>query len=267
MPSIIPIDDPADPRLAPYRDVRDRDLAGRGGRFMAEGEVVLRTLIRGGRHAVESVLLAARRVAGLEDALAALPADTPVYAASQAVVDAVAGFPLHRGVLAVGVRAADPGAAARLGACGPRALVLAAFGIGNHDNMGGLFRNAAAFGCEAVLLDAACCDPLYRKAIRVSVGAALTTPFARLSADEDAPALLAAHGFEALALSPAGAEPLRRVARPPRAALLVGAEGPGLAPDLLARTRTVSIPMAAGFDSLNVATAAAIALHHLACAA
>ena len=263
---LIPIDDPADARLAPYRDVRDRDLAGRGGGFMAEGEVVLRTLIRSGRHGVASVLLAAKRADGLADALAALPPATPVYLAAQPVMDAVAGFPLHRGVLAVGRRGPDPGADALLAGCGPRALVLALVGIGNHDNMGGLFRNAAAFGADAVLLDATCCDPLYRKAIRVSVGAALILPWARLPPGDDLAARLQAHGFDALALSPGGAEPLSAVRRSPRAALVAGAEGPGLPPALLARARTVSIPMHPGFDSLNVSVAAAVALHHLACA-
>jgi tRNA G18 (ribose-2'-O)-methylase SpoU len=142
-------------------------------------------------------------------------------------------------------------------------LVLALSGIGNHDNMGGLFRNAAAFGAGAVLLDAGCCDPLYRKAVRVSVGAALAVPFARLPRGTDLVGLLEEHGFEVLALSPSGSSPLAGLRRPPRAALLLGAEGPGLAPEVLARALTVSIPMAGEFDSLNVATACGIALHHL----
>lgn len=263
MPRFMAVDDADDPRLDPYRDVRERDLAGRNG-FMAEGEVVLRTLLREGRHGVRSVLLAQGRESKLVDALARLPQDTPVLLAPRPVLDAVAGFPLHRGVLAEGVRAPEEGAGALLARCGPRALVVALFGVGNHDNMGGVFRNAAAFGADAVLLDATCCDPLYRKAIRVSVGAALTTPFARLTTGEDAPALLAEHGFAALSLSPAGRRPLHAAARPPRAALLLGAEGPGLAPDLLARTRTLAIPMAGTFDSLNLATTSGIALHHLA---
>src|SRR6185312_14162485 len=142
--------------------------------------------------------------------------------------------------------------------------VLALFGIGNHDNMGGLFRNAAAFGAGAVLLAQDCCDPLYRKAIRVSVGAALRAPFARFGPDEDPIATLRGAGFEALALSPAGGERLSALEPPPRAAILLGAEGPGLPPGLLARARTVRIPMSPGWDSLNVAVAGAIALHHLA---
>ena len=265
MPVFHTVDDPDDPRIALYRDVRDRDLRGREGAFMAEGEVVLRTALRDGRHPIESVLLLDRRLPKLLDALDALPEPAPVYLAPQTVLDAVAGFPLHRGVLALGRRAPDPGADALLSLPGP-ARVLVLFGIANHDNMGGLFRNAAAFGARAVLLDAECCDPLYRKSVRVSVGAALTTPFARLAPGEDVLARLSAHGFEALALSPAGAEPLHRLRPPERAALLLGAEGPGLAPDVLVRARTVAIPMIGRFDSLNVATAGALALHRLATA-
>ena len=263
MAVLIPITDPDDPRAAPYRDVRERDLVGRQGRFIAEGEVVLRVLAGSNRYAAESVLVDERRLAKLAPLLAALPAATPVFSAGQAVVDAIAGFHLHRGVLAIGRRPPDGGAEALLTSLSDAPLVMALFGIANHDNMGGLFRNAAAFGVDAVLLDASACDPLYRKAIRVSVGGALVVPFARLRAGEDPLALLARHGFEALALTPSGAAPLATVSPPARCALLLGAEGPGLPADVLARARTVAIPMAAGFDSLNVATAAAIVLHHL----
>jgi tRNA G18 (ribose-2'-O)-methylase SpoU len=113
------------------------------------------------------------------------------------------------------------------------------------------------------MLDADCCDPLYRKAIRVSVGAALTVPYARLERGADLVAVLAAAGFEVLALSPAGIAELEDVAPRPRQAVLFGAEGPGLALEVMARARTVRIPMAGGFDSLNVATASGIVLHHL----
>lgn len=260
---IIPIDQADDPRIAAYRDLRERDVTGRQGGFVAEGEVVLRTLLRAGRHGLESVLLAQKRVAALADAVEALPASVPVYAAPQAVLDGIVGFPIHRGVLALGRRAPEPAVEPLLQGLGPRALALGLFGIGNHDNMGGLFRNAAAFGVDVVLLDSTCCDPLYRKAIRVSVGAALTVPFVRLPADVDPVALLARHGFAALALSPSGSTPLAQLRRPDRAAVLLGAEGPGLRPELLGRTQTVSIPMAGAFDSLNVATTSGIVLHHL----
>jgi tRNA G18 (ribose-2'-O)-methylase SpoU len=259
---LIPIDDPADPRVEPFLDVRERDLVGRQGRFVAEGEVVL--AVAAGRGLIEALLVDRKRVEGLEPILRRLDAETPVYTGSQAVLDAVAGFHIHRGILAIGRRPAEPAAAALLAGLPQRSTVLALFGIGNHDNMGGLFRNAAAFGAGAVLLAQDCCDPLYRKAIRVSVGATLTTPFARFAAGEDPIAVLEAAEFEPLALSPAGRERLSAVEPPARAAVLLGAEGPGLSPEIMARARTVSIPMAEGWDSLNVAAAGAIALHHLA---
>jgi tRNA G18 (ribose-2'-O)-methylase SpoU len=261
---LISIGDPDDPRIAAYRHIRERDLVGREGLFIAEGEVVLRHLISSERFETVSVLLAEKRAAKLAPMAAATRPDRPIYIASQAVIDAVAGFPLHRGILAVGRKAAQVDAEALLESLPQQALILVLYGIGNHDNMGGLFRNAAAFGASAVLLDATSCDPLYRKAIRVSVGAALLIPFARFGAGEDALALLDRQGFEALALSPSGAQTLSQVRPTSRTALVLGAEGPGLPPTLLARCRTVRIAMAPGFDSLNVAVTAGIALHHFA---
>lgn len=264
---MIRIDDPDDPRIAAYRNVRERDLVGREGLFVAEGEVVLRVLARSPLMAPVSVLLAEKRVEGLAEITDTLPAEAPVYAAGQAVMDAIVGFHIHRGILAVGRRRRTPSAAELLAILPARATVLVLCGIGNHDNMGGLFRNAAAFGVDAVLLDPDCCDPLYRKAIRVSVGAALIMPFAWLARDEDLCGVLEAAGFEALALSPRGETRLADLERPARTAVLLGAEGPGLSEAVMARARTVSIPMAAGFDSLNVATTAGIVLHHLGFAA
>ncbi len=264
MPILIPIDDPDDPRIAAYRDVRERDLVGRDGHFIAEGAVVVRSLVVASGHRARSLLLADKRVAALEPLLAKLPADTPVYAAGQAVLDRIVGFALHRGILALGERAPQPSAADLLATMPARARVVMLFGIGNHDNLGGIYRNAAAFGADGVILDSGCCDPLYRKAIRVSVGATLLVPTARLAAGEDPLALLDALGFEGVALSPSGAETLARMVPPPRAALLFGSEGPGLPPALLARARSVRIPMAGDFDSLNVATTSGIVLHHCA---
>ena len=261
----IVIDDPADRRIAPYVQVRERDLVGRRGEFIAEGEVVLRVLLGGGaRCRADSVLVAEKRLSHLIPLLKAVDAATPIYVASQAVMDAVVGFHIHRGMLAHGMRPDAHGADALLAGLPPRAIVLALFGIANHDNMGGIFRNAAAFGVDAVLLDATCCDPLYRKAIRVSVGATLKVPFARLAREEDVLGLLSRHRFEPLALAPAGAELLGGLERPDRAAILLGAEGPGLPPPLIAGARSLAIPMAPGWDSLNVAAASAVVLHHLA---
>jgi tRNA G18 (ribose-2'-O)-methylase SpoU len=259
---IIAIEDPADPRLAPYRDLRDRALRDRGD-FIAEGEVVLRTLLRAGRHPIRSMLLAERQAERLAELIAIAPDDVPVYAAPQALMDQIVGFPIHRGILAHGqaAPALDPGAF--LAGLAPDAVVLGLMGIANHDNVGGLFRNAAAFGAAGVVLDADCCPPLYRKAIRVSVGAALTMPFVQLPAGTDVLALFARHGFDLIALSPAGGRPLRKLKRRGRMAVLLGTEGEGLSPTLLARAQTVSIPMAAGFDSLNVGVTSGIVLHHL----
>jgi tRNA G18 (ribose-2'-O)-methylase SpoU len=259
---LIPIDDPDDPRLAHYRQVRERDLVGRAGGFIAEGVVVLEKLIRAGRHPLCSVLVAEKRVEALAPLLSGLAPDVSVYAAGQAVMDAVVGFHIHRGVLAAGVRA-ETDLESLLAGLPPRALVVGLAGIANHDNMGGLFRNAAAFGADAVLLDDDCCDPLYRKAIRVSVGAALTTPFARGGTAADLAARLAGAGFEVLALSPHGDTELADVIPGPRMAALFGAEGPGLSPAVMARARGVRIAMAGGFDSLNVATTSGIVLHRL----
>jgi tRNA G18 (ribose-2'-O)-methylase SpoU len=263
VPQIIHIADPADPRIEAYRDIKERDLVGRQGRFVAEGEVVLRTAIRSGRHPLESVLLTEGRVESLADALAGLPGDIPIYSAPQAILDGIVGFRLHRGILAIGSQGEMRTADELLSAMPDHAQVVVVMGVSNHDNVGGIFRNAAAFGVDAVLLDDTCCDPYYRKAIRVSVGATLIVPFARLGRGEDPVGLLDRHGFEAVALSPSGAGRLSDYAPAARTGLILGAEGPGLPGEVLAKAHTVGIPMATGFDSLNVATTSGIALHHL----
>jgi tRNA G18 (ribose-2'-O)-methylase SpoU len=252
-----------DPRLEPYLRVRERDLGRRDGLFVIEGRIALERAIEAARFPLESVFLLEGRVAALTDVLARLSPDVPVYVAAQDVLDQVAGFHLHRGVLALARRGSATGAAALLDGLGTGpALVLGLIGLSNHDNVGGCFRNAAAFGAGAVLLDETCCDPLYRKAIRVSSGAALTVPFAHSGTSDGMIEAFKACGFEAWALSPSGGEPLSRLEPPPRLALLLGAEGPGLPASVLACVRRVTIPMATGFDSLNVATAGAIALAH-----
>jgi len=262
MAQLQPVTTPDDPRLEAYRNVRERDLVGRAGLFVAEGKVVLEKLAAAGRHRLRSVLVSQAKAPGLAALLAGLPAEVPAYVASQPVMDSLAGFPIHRGVLAIGERG-EVAAEALLEALPARALVVALSAVANHDNMGGVFRNAAAFGADAVLLDSACCDPLYRKAIRVSVGATLVMPFARLGRGVDILATLGGAGFEVLALSPGAGEDLDAVVPPPRTAALFGAEGPGLDPGLLARARSVRIPMPGDFDSLNLATASGIALYRL----
>ena len=203
LPHIVPIDDPDDPRIAVYRQVRERDLVGRGGGFIAEGEVVLRVLLGpASRFAAASLLVAEKRLERLAPLLARVDPEVPVYAAGQAVMDAIVGFHIHRGILAHGLRGPEPDAETLMRGLPPRAVVLMMFAIANHDNLGGLFRNAAAFGADAVLLDAASCDPLYRKAIRVSVGAALSAPFARLAADQDPLGSAGPHRFRGYRAQP-----------------------------------------------------------------
>mgnify|MGYP001809586058 CR=1 FL=1 len=257
------IERPDDPRVEDYRDIRERDLVGRRGLFVAEGAVVLAAALDGGRHRLRSVLASEARAAGDEGLLARVPDDVPVYVAGAAVMNAVAGFDLHRGLVAIGERAPDPGADALLAGLGPRGLALVALGIANHDNMGGLFRAAAAFGVGAVILDRGSCDPLYRKAIRVSVGHALRVPFATVADEEAALDALERAGTRALALTPGGALAVEDARPTGPTALVVGAEGPGLRPGVLDRVETLRIDMPGRIDSLNVATAAAIALHRL----
>lgn len=263
MPQFRVVTDPADPAVAPFRAIKERDLVGREGLFIAEGETVLRAFVRDAPERVVSLLIDPKRQDKLADVFAGLPKGVPVCLADQAVLDAIAGFHLHRGVLAVGRKPEPVEASALLAALPQRAVALVLCGIANHDNMGGIYRNAAAFGADAVILDADCCDPLYRKAIRVSVGAVLSVPTARLRRGEDIAGLLERSGFEVLALSPSARETLARLEPAPRTAVLLGAEGPGLSAEVLARARAVGIPMANGFDSLNVATTSGIVLHHL----
>ncbi|MDP3897070.1 MAG: RNA methyltransferase [Mesorhizobium sp.] len=263
MPDIIRIDDPADPRIAAYRDIRERDLVGREGRFVAEGKVVLNVLFSAARFETESLLVLENRLAGLADLLPLVPHGVPVFVAAADVMDGIAGFHMHRGILAIGRRRRAQGIEEMLAALPDRALVVALAGIANHDNIGSIFRNAAAFGADAVVLDTTCCDPLYRKAIRVSVGAALKVPFGVADDLDGMVGRLADAGFDVLALSPRGAIDIGAVPPSARVALLLGSEGDGLPEALLARLKSVRIPMSPDFDSLNVAAASAVALHRL----
>jgi len=257
------IADRHDPRIADYLDVRERDLVGRDGRFIAEGAVVLRSLLASRLCRPCSILVDERRLAALSPLLERAPADVPLYVAPQLVIDEIAGFHLHRGILAVGERTTTLSADAFLSQMPAKALVLVLAGLGNHDNMGGAFRNAAAFAADGVLIDERCCDPFYRKAIRVSVGASLTTPWVRGGSAGALVDLLRGAGFEVLSLSPSGQTTLGDIRPVGRTAVLLGAEGPGLPGSVLAVTRSIRIPMAARFDSLNVATTSGIVLHHL----
>lgn len=265
---LIAIEDPADPRIAEFTQIRERDLTGRSGQFIAEGTVVLRMLA--GAHAAgrsfraEKLLLLRNRVEGVADLIDAFPSEVPVYVAEGPVLDAIAGFHLHRGVLALGRRANAPSAVELTASLPQTSLVLVGCGISNHDNIGALFRNAAGFGADAVLLDETCCDPLYRKALRVSVGSVLTTPYARDGSAADRLSALAEAGFAIWALSPSGSTEISAIPPSPRMALVMGTEGEGLPKAILERFHTARIAQMPGLDSLNVGTASGIALYSLA---
>ena len=197
------------PRIAAYRDIREADLVGREGHFIAEGEVVVRVLLTASLHGAVSLLLAEKRVAALQGGNRKIcRSRSRSTSRRQEILDEIAGFPMHRGILALGRRAAFPSAKGETELAGLRRRASGPRPLGHRQprqhgrhlpQRRGLRRRCL------VILDSDCCDPLYRKAIRVSVGAALTVPFARLQRGEDAIALLAAHGFAALALTPGGA--------------------------------------------------------------
>jgi tRNA G18 (ribose-2'-O)-methylase SpoU len=263
MPDLIRVTDARDPRLAPYRDIRERDLVGRSARFVAEGRVVLNVLLGSGRLRAESLLILENRLAGLDDLLRRVPEGVPVYVAGQSVLDAIAGYHVHRGILAIGLRPQEPDLHDFVAALPADALLLVLVGVSNHDNVGAIFRNAAAFEADAVLLDATSCDPLYRKAIRVSVGGALKVPFRRGGTAGEIMASLAGAGFECIALSPRGTSEVASLVRKGRQALFLGSEGDGLPETVMGRMTTVRIDMSTAFDSLNVAATSAIVLHRL----
>ena len=257
---LVEIADPADPRVADFRDLMDADVRpDRRGIVIAEGVNVVERLARS-RYRTRAVLGVPARIEALRPVLE--PLDVPVYSVDKWTLSDIVGFRVTRGVLAAADRGAALDAAAVL-AGARRVAVLEA--LNDFENLGALFRNAAAFGVDAVLLDPTCADPLYRRSVRVSMGHVLRVPFAVLPGDWPASLeLVRAAGLRVLALTPGGAAVLRDVAVPERWAVLLGAEGPGLsdAAMVLAHDR-VRIPMAGGVDSLNVATAAAVAFAHL----
>ena len=258
---VIRIDRLDDPRLAAYRSVSDAELLRRHNRFVAEGRLVVRRLVESG-HGVESLLVNGASLRALQPSLTALPHDVPVYLCGTGDFAAITGFNLHRGCLALATRPADRGLIEVVEGAN---LLLVLEAVTDADNIGSAFRNAAAFGAS-VILSGACCDPLYRKAIRTSMGSVLRTPYARaLNWPRDLD-VLKRMGFTIVALTPReGALDLGVcTARPSsaRMALLVGSEGPGLTAEASASADIhVRIPMRGDVDSLNLATATGIALY------
>jgi len=263
MPRIF-LEDAADRRLDDYRSVKDAELWRDRGLFVAEGRVVVRRVIEQRTLHVRSVLVNPAADRQLDDVLKMLSSEVPVYVCGSDVCSALTGFAVHRGCLAL-VQRPDPLELNALLA-GTR-LVVVVEALADADNVGGVFRNAAAFGADAVILSPTCCDPLYRKAVRTSMGMTLRVPFARAEPWPDALGVLATAGFTIAALTPR--VPARTLdefaaAGVTRVALLVGTEGAGLSDEATARAHVrVRIPIAPQVDSLNVAVATGIALSRL----
>lgn len=253
--------DPADPRLRDYTDLRDVQLRSARepaeGLFIAEGERTIHRAFAAG-YEPRSILCEERWLAGLADVM---EADVLAYVVGADVLRATTGFPVHRGALASFARKPLPQVTDVLAGAG-RVVVLE--DLADHTNVGAVVRSAAALGWDAVLVTPGCADPLYRRAIRTSMGAVFAVPWTRLDAP-DGPDLLRGLGFEVVALTPsADATPLQDVNPPARLAVALGAEGPGLSPAWLeGADRRVRIPLGEGIDSLNVATAAAVAFYAL----
>ena len=251
---------PDDPAVQDYVGLTDGARRMRhepgAGFFIAEGDQVVRRAAAAG-HPPRSVLVSPQRFEELSPEIAGLPC--PVLVASYDVLEAVTGFHVHRGILASFGRLPERTPDEVL-AGAHRVVVLEA--MNNHTNLGAVFRSAAGLGMDAVLLDRRCADPLYRRSVRVSMGEVFSVPWAFLDDWPGALADLVARGFRVLAMTPApDAVPLSdvRLADDDRAALLLGAEGPGLTAEAMAAsTERVQIPMSHGVDSLNVGAAAAV---------
>ncbi len=262
MATLVEIDDPADPRLGDYRDLRDvelrKHLEAEHGLFLAEGQKVVRRAVEGG-FAPRSFLMAPRWLDGLADVLATT--DAPCYVVSEALAEEVTGFHVHRGALASLQRRPLPPLAEVLD--GARS-VLVLEDIVDHTNVGAIFRSGAALGFDAVLLAPRCADPLYRRSIKVAMGAVFTVPWTRLPEWHDALPTLGELGFTTVALTLAedATDIESAVAGLDKVALVLGSEGHGLSPRWeQSADRRAIIPMREGIDSLNVAAATAVACY------
>lgn len=273
---VIPVEDPADPRLDDIRDLNHSDSRpdrpGGKGLVIAEGDLVCGRLVAS-RFPLRMVAGFPEKLDRFLEATPGLPEDTPVYQVSRETLKQVVGFDMHRGLVAAADRAPEPGVDEVLeGAC----TVAVLEGVGDHENIGAIFRNAAGLGIDAVLFGSGCADPLYRRSVRVSMGSVLATPFARLEGGfttwQRSLSTLRDAGFRLVSLTPDDAAvPLPAAlvdesgAPWPKVALLVGAEGPGLTKHAMRATDVrARIPMAPEHpqtDSLNVATAAAVAFY------
>ena len=263
--AVIPDADPDDPRLSRFRIVRDAALIRDHGLFVAEGRLVVERVVTDRRDALDALLLNDASLAALGPAVASLPETTPVFVAERHLFEHITGFDVHRGCLALVRR---PPAIAFESAIADARLVIVLEGVTNADNVGSVFRSAAAFGAGAVLLSPTCCDPYYRKAIRTSMGAVLQVPSARIEPWPAGLSALRAVGFSIVALSlrqpSVDLDEFIASSLPARIALLVGTEGPGLSRDAEdVADQRVRIPINTSVDSLNLGVAAGIVLSRL----
>jgi len=264
MPDAIHIDRPDDARVAAFADIRERELATRDGLFVGETLIVLEAMLQR-TAAIRAVVASPRMLGRTAELLAAHGCGAPLYTAEDSTLEALTGIDLHRGVLAVAERAAfEPVSIDAYAPARPPRTVLVCEDITNIDNIGQLFRIAAAFAVDAVVLSPSCHDPLYRKSLRVSTGNALKVPAIRARRwPDDLEALCTRFGWTLVATAIQSSVPLRSVDPPERAAVVVGHESIGVSAAVRERAaHVVRIPMAAGVDSLNVAVSAAIALDH-----
>jgi tRNA G18 (ribose-2'-O)-methylase SpoU len=265
---LIEITSADDPRISAFQNIKERDLVGREGRFIVEGTVVLRMLAAAHKEqrafAAECLFVLRNRLNGVSDILAEFPEDVPIYIADGAVMDEIVGFHLHRGILALGKKLDASVQPALIDQLPEESLVLIGCGMSNHDNLGAMFRNAAAFMADAVFLDETCCDPLYRKALRVSVGSVLSVPYQREGSALEMLEALASADFEIWNLSPAGTHEIRQIPKAKRMALVIGTEGDGLPQAVLERFHTAKIAQSPALDSLNAGTASGLALYQMA---
>lgn len=267
IPRIRSVEDAKDPRLSDYHALRDRQWRRRAPVFLVESALLVRRLVTESPFRIRSLLVTPAALEGLRDTLERVGRGVEVYVGTSALLRQVLGFEFHRGCLAVAERGPALEAHRLIEPPGAR-TVLVLEDVRDPDNVGGLFRDARAFGAEAVLLTPGSGDPLYPKAIRASAGASLTVPFARLPDWPVELDRLHEAGYVLLALTPGGETDLEEVGRtrplPSRVGLLVGSEGDGLGEAALAASDLrVTIAMAPSADSLNVAVAAGIALHRL----
>ncbi len=266
---LITIENEQDPRIADYQATRNEKLLAARNLFIVEGKVVLRVMASTGRRPLRSVFVARSKLPSAGEVLATVPATVPIYVAPHQLLNRVARYPVHRGILSAGDRGEALTASDLLGSLGPgRRIVLLLEGLSSYEQIGSVFRNAAAFGAAGVILDSQCADPLHRKSLRVASGGGLLVPFARCQKQPSPPDMLEQVGLTTLELTTeTGAPSIRQLGRtrdlPQRIALV-------LPPETTARTKHTKagrlrarLDLAPGFESLSVATTSGIALYEL----